>query len=138
MCSWAAVRAKKRHLTFSPPRQTQGMFLHHRFHRQLLLSRYFLPKDLPQTVKALSDQELDQLSAAVLIEQQRRGKKPPSNENAQQRRVEWHYIAPGKPQQNAFAESFIGRLRGECLNETLFSSLVHARAVLARDRNPQE
>lgn len=35
--------------------------------------------------------------------------------------VEWHYIAPGKPQQNAFAESFIGRLRDECLNETLYS-----------------
>lgn len=50
---------------------------------------------------------------------------------SQERRVEWHYIAPGKPQQNAFAESFIGRLRDECLNETLFSSLVHARAVLA-------
>jgi hypothetical protein len=33
----------------------------------------------------LSDQELDQLSAAVLVEQQRRGKKPPSNENAQVR-----------------------------------------------------
>jgi putative transposase len=45
--------------------------------------------------------------------------------------VEWHYIAPGKPQQNAFAESFIGRLRDECLNETLFISLDHARAVLA-------
>jgi putative transposase len=29
--------------------------------------------------------------------------------------VAWHYIAPGKPQQNAFAESFIGRLRDECL-----------------------
>jgi putative transposase len=26
-------------------------------------------------------------------------------------KVEWHYIAPGKPQQNAFAESLIGRLR---------------------------
>ncbi len=26
-------------------------------------------------------------------------------------RVEWHYIAPGKPQQNGFVESFIGRLR---------------------------
>jgi putative transposase len=26
-------------------------------------------------------------------------------------RIDWHYIAPGKPQQNAFAESFIGRLR---------------------------
>ena len=36
-----------------------------------------------------------------------------------------------KPQQNAFAESFIGRLRDECLNETLFSSLDEARAVLA-------
>ena len=30
---------------------------------------------------------------------------------AQRSGVEWHYIAPGKPQQNAFAESFIGRLR---------------------------
>ena len=45
--------------------------------------------------------------------------------------VDWHYIAPGKPQQNAFAESFIGRLRDECLNETLFASLPQARAVLA-------
>jgi putative transposase len=27
--------------------------------------------------------------------------------------VDWHYIAPGKPQQNAFVESFIGRLRDE-------------------------
>ncbi len=39
-------------------------------------------------------------------------------------------MAPGKPQQNAFAESFISRLRDECLNETLFTSLAHARAVL--------
>ena len=46
------------------------------------------------------------------------------------RDVDWHYIQPGKPQQNAFAESFIGRLRDECLNETLFSSLDEARAVL--------
>ena len=42
--------------------------------------------------------------------------------------VDWHYIAPGKPQQNAFAESFIGRLRDECLNETLFASLSQARS----------
>ena len=46
------------------------------------------------------------------------------------RQVNWHYIAPGKPQQNAFVESFNGRLRDECLNETLFTSLAHARAVL--------
>ena len=49
----------------------------------------------------------------------------------QERKVEWHYIAPGKPQQNAFAESFIGSLRDECLNETLFSSLAEAKALLA-------
>ena len=56
----------------------------------------------------------------------------------QQSKVDWHYIAPGKPQQNAFAESFIGRLRDECLNETLFTSLRQARVVLAawqRDYN---
>jgi len=35
----------------------------------------------------------------------------------------WHSITLGRPQQNAFAESFIGRLRDECLNETLFTSL---------------
>jgi putative transposase len=48
----------------------------------------------------------------------------------QERRVEWHYIAPGKPQQNAFIESFIGRLRDELLNETLFASLAHVREAL--------
>ena len=50
---------------------------------------------------------------------------------SQDRRVEWHYIAPGKPMQNAFVESFNGRLRDECLNETLFGTLGHARAVLS-------
>jgi len=44
--------------------------------------------------------------------------------------VAWHYIAPGKPVQNAFAESFIGRLRDELLNETLFRSLPHTHAAL--------
>src|SRR5215510_13739437 len=46
------------------------------------------------------------------------------------RGVDWHYIAPGKPQQNAFIESFTGRLRDECLNETLFGSLAQARTDL--------
>src|SRR5213078_4803766 len=50
---------------------------------------------------------------------------------SQEHGIEWHYIAPGKPQQNAFVESFNGRLRDECLNETLFTSLAHAREVLA-------
>ena len=50
---------------------------------------------------------------------------------SQDSRVEWHYIAPGKPQQNAFVESFNGRLRDELLNETLFTSLTHVREALA-------
>jgi putative transposase len=45
--------------------------------------------------------------------------------------VEWHYIAPGKPTQNAFIESFNGRLRDELLNETIFVSIAHARTMLA-------
>ena len=50
---------------------------------------------------------------------------------ADRARVEWHYIAPGKPMQNGFIESFNGRLRDELLNETLFSSLAQARTVLS-------
>lgn len=50
---------------------------------------------------------------------------------SQATRIEWHYIAPGKPTQNAFVESFNGRLRDELLNETLFTSLAQARAELA-------
>ncbi len=54
---------------------------------------------------------------------------------SQEHRVEWHYIAPGRPMRNGFVESFNGRLRDECLNETLFASLAHARAVLAAWRD---
>lgn len=46
-------------------------------------------------------------------------------------RIEWHYIAPGKPMQNGFVESFNGRMRDELLNETMFRNLAHARVVIA-------
>ena len=46
-------------------------------------------------------------------------------------KVEWHYTTPGKPTQNAFVESFNGRMRDELLNETLFMSLDHARQKIA-------
>jgi putative transposase len=49
---------------------------------------------------------------------------------SQDKQIEWHYIAPGKPTQNAFVESFNARLRDELLNETLFTSLAQARALL--------
>jgi len=43
--------------------------------------------------------------------------------------------APAKSQQNAFIESFNGRLRDELLNETLFASLPQARPILAAWRH---
>ena len=49
---------------------------------------------------------------------------------ADRMQIDWHYIAPVKPMQNGFIESFNGRLRDELLNETLFPSLSHARVTL--------
>ena len=51
---------------------------------------------------------------------------------AEEARVEWHFIAPGKPMQNGICEAFNGRMRDEFLNETLFRDLDHARSALAR------
>lgn len=49
---------------------------------------------------------------------------------AQQNRIEWHYITPGKPRENGFTESLNGRIRDECLNEHVFESLAHARRLI--------
>ena len=65
----------------------------------------------------VSDNGTELTSNAILQWQEERG-------------VEWHYIAPGKPMQNSFVESFNGRLRDECLNEHLFTSYHHARDII--------
>ena len=39
-------------------------------------------------------------------------------------------IEPGRPNQNAYIESFNGRFRDECLNEHWFTSLAHAQAII--------
>ena len=49
---------------------------------------------------------------------------------AHERGVALRLIEPGKPNQNAYIESFNGRLRDECLNEHLFTSLGHAQVVI--------
>ena len=67
---------------------------------------------------------------------------------ADEAKVDWHYIAPGKPQQNGFirrpaavclqtanGESFNGKFRDEKLNDTLFSTLHQARVELATWKN---
>jgi len=74
----------------------------------------------PRTI--VSDNGTELTSQAMLKWQNRTG-------------VNWHYIAPGKPQQNAFIESFNGRLRDELLNEEVFESLGAARKALARWRH---
>ncbi len=50
---------------------------------------------------------------------------------SEEHRIAWHFIAPGKPMQNGFCESFNGRMRDELLNETLFLGLDHAREKIA-------
>jgi putative transposase len=79
------------------------------------LDRLLVERGKPKTI--VSDNGTELTSNAIL-------------QWADDHKVAWHYIAPGKPVQNAFAESFIGRLRDELLNETLFRSLAHTRAVL--------
>lgn len=74
----------------------------------------------PETI--VSDNGTELTSRAILDWQNRTG-------------IAWHYIDPGKPQQNGFVESFNGRLRDECLNEEVFDSLVHARRILAHWRH---
>jgi putative transposase len=44
-----------------------------------------------------------------------------------ERQIELQHIHPGKPTQNAFVESFHGRLREECLNVSWFQNLFDAR-----------
>jgi putative transposase len=43
-------------------------------------------------------------------------------------------IEPGKPNQNAYVESFNGRLRDDCLNDNWFTSLAHAQVVIETGR----
>jgi putative transposase len=44
--------------------------------------------------------------------------------------VKLNFIQPGKPVQNAYVESFNGRLRDECLNESWFKNLEEARTII--------
>ena len=49
---------------------------------------------------------------------------------AHARGVQLFLIEPGKPNQNAYIESFNGRFRDECLNEHWFPSMRHAQVVI--------
>jgi len=49
-----------------------------------------------------------------------------ANENG----VDLHFIKPGKPTENAYIESFNGRLRDECLNANVFYELTQAKRII--------
>jgi putative transposase len=83
------------------------------------LDRLLAVRGSPITI--LSDNGPELTSRAILAWTNRTG-------------LDWHYIARGKPQQNAFVESFIGRLRDELLNEEIFDNLAQARRLLERWR----
>lgn len=48
--------------------------------------------------------------------------------------VQLHFIRPGKPTENAYIESFNGRLRDECLNTNIFYTLDEAKTVVEKWR----
>jgi putative transposase len=79
------------------------------------LSRIIESRGCPRMI--VSDNGTEFTSNAILAWQEERG-------------IEWHYIAPGKPMQNGFVESFNGKLRDECLNETLFVNLTEVREII--------
>lgn len=83
------------------------------------LSKLMMMRSKPKTI--VSDNGTELTSHAIL-------------KWCQDNQIEWHYIAPGKPMQNGFVESFNGKLRDECLNENLFSNLSEARQIIEKWR----
>ena len=80
-----------------------------------ILDRLALQRGLPRVIRTDNGKEF--CGKAML-------------EWAHARGVAMRLIEPGKPNQNAYVESFNGRLRDECLNEHWFTSLLHARTVI--------
>lgn len=80
-----------------------------------ILDRLALERALPQAIRTDNGKEF--CGRAMLTWAHARG-------------VRLFLIQPGKPNQNAYIESFNGRLRDECLNEHWFVSLAHAKTVI--------
>ena len=81
----------------------------------LILDRLAVQRGLPQAIRTDNGKEF--CGRAMLTWAHERG-------------IRLFLIQPGKPNQNAYIESFNGRLRDECLNEHWFVSLAHANAVI--------
>ena len=82
-----------------------------------IMDRLALTRGLPQAIRTDNGKEF--CGRAMLAWAHERG-------------VRLFLIQPGKPNQNAYIESFNGRFRDECLNEHWFMSLPHAKAVIGQ------
>ena len=80
-----------------------------------ILEQLALTRGLPKAIRTDNGKEF--CSRALLTWAHARG-------------VQLFLIEPGKPNQNAYIESFNGRFRDECLNEHWFTSLQHAKVVI--------
>jgi len=80
-----------------------------------ILDRLHITRGLPEVIRTDNGKEF--CSRAMLSWAHSRG-------------VKLRLIQPGKPNQNAYVESFNGRLRDECLNETWFINLPHAKSII--------
>lgn len=90
-----------------------------------ILDRVSVERDLPKVIRTDNGKEF--CGGAMLTW-------------AYRRQIDLRLIEPGKPNQNAYIESFNGRFRDECLNEHWFTSLAHAQEIIEdwrRDFNEQ-
>jgi hypothetical protein len=94
--------------------------------------RHCLPTDLPNAIKNLTDQELDQLGTAVLVEQQRRGRK--SNENLKLRRVQESYAPLTVGRLNAIRAAFKAGLTPARIARQFRVSQSAVRKALSSDK----
>src|SRR5215211_548695 len=93
---------------------------------------HVLPSNLPAAIKHLSDQELDQLQAAVTTELQRRGKRPPSPEKTKRAEATAVSLTPTKL--NAVRAAFKAGVRPSKIAKQFGIPQSDVRKVLASDR----
>jgi len=98
-------------VTIVPERAISGQVL------TRILDRLALTRGLPKAIRTDNGKEF--CGRAMLTWAHERG-------------VRLFLIQPGKPNQNAYIESFNGRFRDECLNENWFTTLPHAKAVIGQ------
>jgi predicted DNA-binding protein (UPF0251 family) len=96
-------------------------------------SGYVLPSDLPAAIKHLSDQELEQLQAAIIVEQQRRGKKQSMPETSN-KRLETPGITLTISKVNAVRAAFKAGVRPSTIARQFGISQSAVREVLASEK----